>query len=161
MAESIVFGDLTPEFGEVTIPRNGELVTLKTYKAGKRCPGTIKGMVSSIRREYAIATRAGETEPVIDDDTGLPKVDADGEPILRDLWEPDDEAWYRQLRNVLTAITPGLSEEEANVMSSDDVKCVELFRQLGWWAARPEEDDAEGEATAGETVTESPTSSPA
>lgn len=132
-------GDVsTPDFADVHVTRNDERATLKAYRNTPRCPGTVKGMVSAARREYREATALGTEQ-----------------------YSPDDYAWFRLLRNLLTAAIPGLSEAEADLLSGDDDRSLGILRALEWWPkADAEADESEGEAT-GEQAPTTATSSPA
>ncbi len=132
-------GDVTtPDFADVTVTRNDERVILKAYRQTPRCPGTVKGMVSAARREYREVTALGTEQ-----------------------YQPDDYAWFRLLRNLLTAAIPGLSEAEADLLSGDDERCLGILRELGWWPKADEAtDDAEGEVP-GEATSTTAASSPA
>lgn len=131
-------GDVTtPDHADVTVVRNDERQILKAYRNTKRCPGTVKGLVSAARREYREATALGTDD-----------------------YEPDDQAWFRLLRNLLTAAIPGLSENEADVLSGDDERSLGILRALEWWPKEDEQAAAEGEVS-GEKEPTTATSSPA
>lgn len=131
-------GDVTtPDHADVTVVRNDERQILKAYRNTKRCPGTVKGLISAARREYREATALGTDD-----------------------YEPDDQAWFRLLRNLLTAAIPGLSENEADVLSGDDERSLGILRELDWWPKADAEPTDEGEA-AGEETPITAASSPA
>lgn len=176
MSDPLTLGETTPEFRPVTVFRDGQPVKLNAYVAGKRCPGTIKAQVKAARDEYDATTQRGQFEPVFDDVTGepmmRPKVSDDGqptynehghpllEPVMRDLYHPIDEAWYRMLRLILGAVVLDLSIDEADVLSGNDVETIAILRELEWWPKLPAE-ESEGNAKGRARRKTSRSSSPA
>jgi hypothetical protein len=159
MGDVMDIGDVsTPEFGEIFIVRNGERLPMKAYKSGNLCPGSAKGLVSAARKEYRESTGLGTMVPKIDPETGEPQRAEDGTDIMVSGFVEDDIAWFRMLRNLLTAVVPGLSDKEADILSGDDEKTLDILRGLGWWP-KAEEVVEPGESK-GEPVPITDTSSP-
>lgn len=162
MADILDLGDCsTPDMMEIPITRNGERVMLKAYRNTLRCPGSTKGLVSAARRDWKEATNAGSPEYPKLDGNGAPMVDQDGNPVMTSDYEPDDMAWFRMLRNLLDAVIPDLTPREADNLSGDEDKTLDILRALDWWPkanAKPE--SGEGEAK-GEPALTTEASSPA
>jgi hypothetical protein len=181
MSDLLSLGDLsTPALEDVTIERNGEIRHLQAYKAGARAPGLVKGKISSAKRDYDEATNLGKREPAFDPETGEPELepvfeedgktpllDAAGMPVTQprmiDLYQPNDEAWFRLMRQLMQIVIPGLQDNEADLLSGDDATCLGILQELGWWpkpgaAADASEGEAPGEASATPTPISSPSS---
>lgn len=130
MAEILDIGDLSPDLADISIVRNGERATLRAYRNTPRCKGTVKSLVWAARRDYREATRLGTDE-----------------------YQPNDASWFSMLRNMLEAVIPGLTGEEADTLSGNDDRCLDILRELGWWPKSTEE--TSGEVTGEETSTTS------
>ena len=136
----ITVGDLTPELVDaLTLERDGQVVTLRGYVNGPRCPGRVKAECAAIARRYR------ETAT---DESGAPAFSF--------------EAYLVQLRDLLLAVVPGLEDGEADVLAGDQDDALAVLRALDWWGSE-DGDDTDPEATGEEstTATSSPTLPPA
>lgn len=177
MSDVFSLGDLsTPDLEDVTITRNGEQTFLKAYRSGPRAPGLIKGKISSAKRDYDEATNWGKREPAFDPETGdpveepvsnedgSPMLDAAGirvtQPKMIDLYQPNDEAWFKLMRQLMQIVIPGLDGNEADMLSGNDVTALAILQELGWWPKPGQADTSEGEVSGEAETSTMPTPSP-
>lgn len=119
----IRISDLVPEIIDaVELPRDGELIVLRGYVNGRRCPSRVKAEVASVVRM---------------------NTPADG--------SFDYSAHLAQIRGLLNAVVIGIEDAEADILAGDDGEAggLAILRLLNWWGGTDgAEDDADPEATA-------------
>lgn len=105
-------GDLTARTLPIEIERNEQLVVLRGYVEGNRCPVHVKAEVSAARRVWVTTTGAGT-----------------------DAYVYDETVWRTFLRDVLLAAIRGLEFGEAEVLAADDDLSNTVLVALGWFRA--------------------------
>ncbi len=130
VAKILELGDLAPEFVPVRINRLDEstssttTVTLMAHKFGPRCPVVKKVELAQIRQRYI---KISEEELGLQNSIGSSYLGA-------------------YVRDVILAMTPGLTFEEADLIAADDERTVAIMEYLGIWRPTEEDDgDAQGE----------------
>lgn len=127
---------LAPETITYTFERpDGELVSLAGYKKGPGCPVSV-----AIEVDEALAT-VEENEPNAEDEQAL----APRRYLARLLYA---ERTLR--REMLQAVIPGLTSEDANLLASDGGPWQDILVELGWRQPNAESIAADGDDDAGE-----------
>lgn len=159
MADLYDLSDLAvPDFQKITIAPGH---TLDAYRNTGKCPAFVKGQIWAAKRTYNEITHMGETEPEFELDGVTPKLDTDGKPVMRDLYEPNDVAWYQMWSDMLAAAIPGLKEATREILAGDWERARDLLTGLGWWIMTDETAEDESGEAAGEAPIPSLSSSPA
>lgn len=133
---------------------DGETVSLAGYRKGPGCPITVL-------MAYDEALAEAEEEAPTDEDREALSASRYYAKLMR------SDRLLR--RGLLQAVIPGLDDDAANILASDDGQWKPILVGLGWWNEAPvdaEEADADPEAVAVETgvptgSTALPDSSPA
>lgn len=137
---------VVPESRTLTIDTGEETLELAAYPKGPACPITVLIAEQEAYAEWNDATPTDEERAHL-----TPRRYA--ARVMR--------AEYQWRRDLLMAVVPGLSEEQAGVLASDDGPWRDILVELGWLEALPAaEDDADPEAQGGADTSAGPTASP-
>lgn len=147
MAEPFSLGDTTPEYTSITIQRKGDTVELQAYVYGDRCPGAVKSKITSAHNAMVRDRKAmAHLRPA--------SADADAET-----WTPMD-VWYDYIREVVRALVPDLTYQEAdNVIGNPDLT-ARLLIHLKYWTQEALDENPPSVPVSPQTMPESAPTSP-
>lgn len=122
---------VVPETRMIPVDTGGEIVELVGYVRGPGCPMPVYLQVQEVAAERQ---------------DHLPTADEREKLSPHRLMVKYVRANMIERRGLLQAVIPGLTEDQANILSADDGGWHEILVDLGWWVDPTPDDQAEDAA---------------